>query len=372
MYTAMIVDDEYPARNMLELLIDWQENDFQIIAKAENGKQALALYEKEKPDLIITDIQMPVMDGIELIEEIRKRNPDQYIVVLSCHESFRYAQQAIRLGVKDYLIKDMLTESQLENCLSHTAQHLEKTSESLPEKQKLVFSREPDETIRQAYPTWLAKSENRMNLLQNSLLANDYDGAQKYIQKLYQVPFEGLVRFHFLDWVNKFVYQLLRDQCEKQNIPADQIFGKYEHQEKELLIEAETEDSCCQLLCLFVQRFKTLNVSPESFSVRIQNVIKYIQENYYYDISLQSVADHFGVHKVYLSRSFKAETGDTLNEFLNKTRIEKAKLLLSITENQTREISYTVGFNNTQSFYNVFKKYEGCSPNEYRREHCKH
>ena len=57
MYKVMIVDDEYPARNMLDLLINWEENGFEMAAKAENGKQALEIYEKLRPELLITDIQ---------------------------------------------------------------------------------------------------------------------------------------------------------------------------------------------------------------------------------------------------------------------------------------------------------------------------
>ncbi|MCI8994702.1 MAG: response regulator [Lachnospiraceae bacterium] len=125
MYKVMIVDDEYPARNMLDLLINWEENGFEMAAKAENGKQALEIYEKLRPELLITDIQMPVMDGISLIREIRKENPKQCVLVLSCHESFDYAQQAIRLGVRDYLIKDMLTTEQLQKCLLRTKEYLD-------------------------------------------------------------------------------------------------------------------------------------------------------------------------------------------------------------------------------------------------------
>ena len=371
MYTAMIVDDEYPARNMLDLLIDWEECGFRIIAKAENGKQALEIYQKERPNLVITDIQMPVMDGIQLIEEIRKANEEQCVVVLSCHESFYYAQQAIRLGVKDYLIKDMLTADQLKECLERTEKLLKSRGNITQDDTKMVFSREPDENIRQAYPIWLAKAENRMDLLQNSLSSNEYEEARNCIRKLYQAPFDGLVRYHFLDWVNRFVYQLIRNQCQRQELSSKDVFGRYDYREDEILMDVESEEKCCQILCGFIDVLEKENQGQDGYSVRIQNVIKYLQENYYYDISLQTVAEHFGVHKVYLARSFKSETGETLNEFLNKIRVEKAKLLLSITDNKANEIAYTVGFNNTQSFYNVFKKYTGFSPNEYRKEYSK-
>lgn len=367
MYTAMVVDDEYPARNMLDLLINWEESGFQIIAKAENGKQALEIYRREKPDLVITDVQMPVMDGIELIEEIRRENEQQCIVVLSCHESFFYAQQVMRLGVKDYLIKDMLTEEQLRNCLSSIREKLEKEKRAAVEEEKFIFEREADVNIRQNYPAWINRAENRMDFLQNSLREKNYEDAQRCIEKLYQIPFEGLVRYHYLDWVNKCVCQLLQNQCEEYGISVKNVLGKYENRVEALLLDAEQEDAGCQVLCEFIKNLEQQNIAPKKYSVRIQHIIHYVQENYYCDISLQSVAEQFGVHKVYLARKFKEETGETLNEFLNKVRIEKAKLLLTVADNKANEIAYTVGYNNTQSFYSAFKKYVGCSPKEYRK-----
>ncbi|MDY3917555.1 MAG: response regulator [Candidatus Limivivens sp.] len=370
MYTAMIVDDEYPARNMLDLLVDWEENDFRLIAKAENGKQALELYRKYRPDLLITDIQMPVMDGIQLIEAIRREKRDACMVILSCHESFAYAQQAIRLGVKDYLIKDMLTGEQLQKCLERAKEQIRESEEKQHGTgiKKFVLRSEPDETLKQAYPDYLSRVENRMDLLQSSLMAHDYEEAKKLVRRLYQVPFDGMVRYHLLNRINQFTHNLIYSQCRKNGISAEQVLGPYEKADEELLLTRERPEECCEILCGWIEEMKRLSAAGEDYSIRIQNVIKYLQENYFYDISLQSVAEQFGVHKVYLARTFKAETGQTLNEFLNKIRVEKAKLLLSITENKTSEIAYTVGFNNPQSFYNVFRKYAGSSPNEYRNQ----
>lgn len=103
-------------------------------------------------------------------------------------------------------------------------------------------------------------------------------------------------------------------------------------------------------------------------SDRIRKVIEYLNENYHQDLSLQSIADHFHIHKVYLSRSFKEETGTTLNSYLSYLRIEKAKLLLCMRTYRTTEIAYMVGFNNTQNFYNVFRKLVGCAPSDYMDE----
>lgn len=328
MYTVMIVDDEYPARNMLDYLLDWDKTDFRIIAKAENGKQALNIYHEQKPDLVITDILMPVMDGIQFIKEIRKENPDQCIVVLSCHESFSYAQQVIQLGVKDYLIKDVLTGEQLQTCLNRIKENINRAPKVSTDTETVILKRDPDETLLQVYPAWLVKAENRLNLLQNHLMTKNYADAQNCIKKLYQVPFDGLARYHFLEWINSLTYDLLCEQCKKNGISQKLIFGEFEGKEKELLLSTDNPEKNCMLLCEFIQNLALQDMNQKKYNHRILHIIQYLHENYYHDISLQSVADHFGIHKVYLARSFKSETGSTLNEYLNQLRIEKAKLRL--------------------------------------------
>lgn len=113
MYKVLIVDDEFPARELLKMAVNWEEAGYEIVGEAKNGQEAYECCQRKKPDLIITDIQMPVMDGIELIRKIKEENPKQKFVILSCHESFQYAKMAIRLGVSDYLLKDSYTSEEL-------------------------------------------------------------------------------------------------------------------------------------------------------------------------------------------------------------------------------------------------------------------
>ncbi|MDL2214332.1 response regulator [Clostridia bacterium OttesenSCG-928-O13] len=117
-YKALIVDDEYAARQTLCRLVDWARFGFDAPVLAENGQVALELYHRSRYDLVFTDIEMPVMNGIQLIEGIRAQNPGQRIVIISCHEKFEYAQRALKLGVEDYLIKDLLTANELSAYLS--------------------------------------------------------------------------------------------------------------------------------------------------------------------------------------------------------------------------------------------------------------
>lgn len=105
MYSAIIVDDEIFVRKGLIEMIDWEGNGFQIMDEADNGEDALALIRDKLPDLVITDIRMPVLDGIGLIQAVVQEGLDTNFIIISGYNDFRYAQQAVRYGVLDYVLK---------------------------------------------------------------------------------------------------------------------------------------------------------------------------------------------------------------------------------------------------------------------------
>lgn len=129
MYRVIIADDDFLVRTYLKQMIDWQAAGCLIAGEAKNGKEALALAREVKPALVITDICMPVMDGIELIKALRAENLAPHILVLSCHDDFHYVREAMLLGIDDYLLKDNLTP---ENILGYLAKHLGANASAAP------------------------------------------------------------------------------------------------------------------------------------------------------------------------------------------------------------------------------------------------
>lgn len=105
MYRVMIVDDERPVRAGLVSSVPWAEADCEVAIEAGNGAEALRLMEQNLPDVALIDLEMPVMGGMDLIREIRKRGWPVDVVILTCHANFAYAQEAIRLDVFDYVLK---------------------------------------------------------------------------------------------------------------------------------------------------------------------------------------------------------------------------------------------------------------------------
>ncbi|MBW5449314.1 response regulator [Cohnella sp. CFH 77786] len=105
MIQVMIVEDEAPIQRSLRVVVESAHDMFEVAAMAYNGLEALELLDRIKPDLIITDIRMPVMNGLELAGHVRDRYPDTEILLLSGYQDFEYARQAMQLGVKHYLLK---------------------------------------------------------------------------------------------------------------------------------------------------------------------------------------------------------------------------------------------------------------------------
>lgn len=108
MHQVLIVDDEKSVRDRLALQFPWQDLGFEVVDCAENGYDAIDLINSKTPDVILTDILMPKMSGLDLIRKINQCNPQLKVVIMSAYDDFKYAQEAIKLGVKGYLLKPIL------------------------------------------------------------------------------------------------------------------------------------------------------------------------------------------------------------------------------------------------------------------------
>lgn len=113
MIRVMLVDDEVLALEFLKEVIDWNQYGFQIVGQALNGKRALELFQKENPHIIISDIKMSVMDGLELSKRVKELNPHTKIILLSAYKDFEYAKKGIQYGVSNYLLKHEINEATL-------------------------------------------------------------------------------------------------------------------------------------------------------------------------------------------------------------------------------------------------------------------
>lgn len=138
MIRVMLVDDEVLALEFLKEVIEWKAHGFEIVGQALNGKKALDLFMKEKPQIIISDIKMSIMDGLELSKKIKEINPSAKIILLSAYKDFEYAKKGIQYGVSNYLLKHEINEENLLGELEKVKSEIIK-EEKFREEQKRYF-----------------------------------------------------------------------------------------------------------------------------------------------------------------------------------------------------------------------------------------
>jgi len=124
MLKIMLVDDDYPVLEYLIKAVSWESLGMEVQGCYENGLKALAAAEKDLPDILITDIGMPHMDGLELIQKLKELHPHLKVAILSCHNEFAYAQQAVKLQVDDYILKESIEIEEVEQLLQSLANQL--------------------------------------------------------------------------------------------------------------------------------------------------------------------------------------------------------------------------------------------------------
>ena len=129
MLKVFLVEDEYIIREGIKKNIDWNANDLEFCGEAADGELALPLICRLKPDILITDIKMPFMNGLELSSLVKKELPETEIIILSGYEEFEYAKEGIRIGVAEYLLKPISGNELLEHVKKLKEKILEKRNE---------------------------------------------------------------------------------------------------------------------------------------------------------------------------------------------------------------------------------------------------
>ena len=200
MLKTFLVEDEVVIREMIKKMIPWEQYGFELAGEASDGEMALPLILKSKPDLLITDIKMPFMDGLTLCKLVKKELPDIKIVILSGYDDFNYAKQAISIGVEDYLLKPITKNAFIERLEEiHNRYEHEKTQKEYYEKFKLEMQEYERNASRDFFESLVRadfdleeiyRRADRLNLHrmpQTAVIIHRKDiqtGRQKYIRRL--------------------------------------------------------------------------------------------------------------------------------------------------------------------------------------------
>ena len=172
MYQMLIADDDQFVLDGLKEEIDWKKYNIYAVECCTNGKQALEILKQQQIDIILTDIRMPGVDGLELTKAAMEQNPEICVVIMSGHSEFEYAHTAIRLGVYDYLLKPITLDA-IDSLFMRLTKELENTQKQLAGVQAKLhneqFTSKAPAHIVQNQRDAAAKLEEKIQMLEQSL-----------------------------------------------------------------------------------------------------------------------------------------------------------------------------------------------------------
>ncbi|MCR1950509.1 MULTISPECIES: response regulator [Clostridium] len=128
----IIVDDEYLIRNLIRNCIDWDEIDIEIVGEASNAHECLKLIEKNKPDIVLTDINMPLTNGLDMSQHLLEKYPEIRIIIITGYDKFEYAKRSIRLGISDFILKP-IDDEELKEAVLRLKEKIEKEKAEINE-----------------------------------------------------------------------------------------------------------------------------------------------------------------------------------------------------------------------------------------------
>jgi len=393
---VMLVDDDLLVRLGIKSLIQWEEHGFEFVGDAPDGERALELMEEQTPDILLTDIVMPRMNGLELIEAVKNRYPGTAIIVLSSHNEFDYVRKAMKLGVEDYLLKTSLKPSELLNLLTEAAGKIVRVKgqsadagERPPAKDikrasmaaRLYAELHSDETglsgTAEGSPPEL--SPDSYVLLVKIRHLQDGRHEPTTLQLLKHLVATELEEFLECDPVpigSREMAVLLRVGDGREPDP-NTLAESLASASKQLLgisLRAEAHGPVGSWEEVRDCYGKAKAAMPEP-AVRepsrddIRKLLEYLRENYGQEISLKDAADRVNMSESYLSTLFKRETGMGFTDWMNQLRIDMAAQLLVHTDMPSFAIAERVGYENINYFGRIFKKIKGESPQKYRSMH---
>ena len=346
MYRLMIIDDEYMIHLSLRKLVETSGLDITVTAEAEDGAEALELLDSSHPDIIVTDIRMPEVDGLAFIHAAQKRRKGIRFIILSGYNHFEYAQQAIQYGVSHFLLKPVDPDLFL--------QSLSLVYNDLNNKE-FRFIRQNE---------WLVKYQTLVKELASEIWSADDAKAQNALLDVcqhYNDIEPGELSFP------QFAGNLLA--LTEEHLKA-RSFSRSESREEDATIWPSDPEACTLLLQDLITRFILEIKGSRNLGAR-HNILKatrFIEEHYGDEsLSLTKVAASLGMSDAYLSRSFKEEMNINFVKYLIKVRLDKAKQLLETDSCSAAEAAYQVGFTDYSHFSRTFKKHFGLGPSEYRK-----
>ncbi|ASA19707.1 response regulator transcription factor [Paenibacillus donghaensis] len=384
MYKVMIVDDEPLFRYYMRTKLDWSKYDFSICSEAANGREALEEAERTKPDLILVDISMPYMDGMELAAKLQAKASGMLIVFVTGHNEFDYAQKAIRLGVHDYLLKpfnqrefnEMMVKVTDRLRTMNSGSRKQGGQQTLQEVATVPGGLFPlhteTEQVDGQSSSYSLRDLIQPGIQETMLMAlkmRDGDTAEKEISKLITIlrSQKGGAGAAFTLLMG--LVSLCLAYAGERGLNAE-VLGKSAVSPEQRLRESgsweEAESWIQELYRSVISQGREQRIS-KSYNL-FMAAKEYIRERFFdNDLTVEQVAKGVYVDPSYLRKVFRKEGGISVLDYITYTRMKQAKELLAGGNVRLSDIAAKVGYNDPNYFSKCFKKHYGMPPSEFEQ-----
>lgn len=359
-YKVVIIDDESWTREVIKSLGQWDELGLEIVGEASDGEYGFELINQLSPHIVLTDVRMPYLNGIELMTRLRERKNDVLVIIISGYDDFSYIRSALKLGATDYLLKPIKPE-ELNAQLRHCTELLQARKETREEVLTCDFLN----------TKWANEFYNIRDNIADALRSDDEDVIRQKFQQLKKLMEKNLegeigknllvcVYYTLMTALQRAILSMgysLKDILENRDISF--VFGDNNTLEEML---GFLEDLYCDAhgrIHALIRAQKRLD---------IDKIRQYVESSFTEGITLEETADRFYVSKEYLSRIFKDTVGVGFTEYVTSLRMKKAKSLILDYKIPLKDVGAMVGYLDQAHFYKAFKKYYGKTPGEIRGE----
>lgn len=379
---TLIVDDEFNVRDVIRHLGQWEKYGITHLLEASNGDDAKRMIEKESPEIIFTDVKMPGMSGLELIEWLDSISYPGKVILISGYDDYSFMRKAIQFSSFDYLLKPIEADA------------FNKTLE------EAVKSWANEEEVRANKDTGVYEDVKRFRgnqLVTAACMGEHFDknDIESYVPKAdgYNLT---LISFYQMHHPAPYI-QLLADELVERKI--GNVFALQNDPNLCLVITIPDHwlsveewishqfDIPVRLVCgepleslgdihnsfkslqkaMKNQNFRSIHrLDDLDVARRIEDIVSYVEKYYMEELSLEKLSNVFFLSREHISRKFKQKTGMLLSKYITKLRTDQAKRWLRETEKSIYSISLMLGYQDEKYFSKLFKKVVGMTPFEYR------
>lgn len=351
MFRLVIVEDEEIIRSSMARLIPWTEWGFEVSGLFGDGQSAIDYIEEQGADVILTDVIMYDVSGIDLAHWVHTHSPDTQVVILSGHQKFHFAQEAMAYGVRHYLLKPIDIE-ELEQIFAKIREELKRRHHPDTASLPIVYFGEEG----------FARITETEVLIAQEMVKTAAGSIQPLCKRFSDLiaPAPSNVKLHCLSDLLTRIYQRIHEA----GISVSAVFPRETLIERMKQMHAENMmDEATALLCdlyTSVQQFRHTGSSV------VEQIKRYINEHLSEKMTVDDIAHSVYLSSGYVSRAFRLQCGESLMDYVIRLRMQRAAELIVSGRYTIAEIASLSGYQDRTYFYRSFKKWMGCTVREYK------